>query len=119
MTDFKQLRATALARQLVVRTYQATAGFPSAERFGLTSQMRRAAVSIGANIAEGAGRNTDRELAHFLRLARGSAHELEFQVLAARDLDLLEEKDAADLQGQIDQLSRMLQRLIRYLARGG
>jgi four helix bundle protein len=119
MTDFKQLRATALARRLVVRTYQATAGFPSAERFGLTSQMRRAAVSFGANIAEGAGRNTDRELAHFLRLARGSAHELEFQVLAARDLDLLEEKDAADLQGQVDQLSRMLQRLIRYLARGG
>jgi four helix bundle protein len=117
VTDFKRLRATALTRQLVVQTYQATANFPSIERYGLTSQMRRAAVSIGANIAEGAGRNTDRELAHFLRLARGSAHELEFQTLAAMDLGLLSEEAASGLQAQIDQLSRMLHRLIRYLTR--
>ena len=70
MTDFKQLRVGQLALELVVQTYEATTAFPPQERYGLVSQMRRAAVSIGANIAEGAGRNTDGEFAHFLRLAR-------------------------------------------------
>jgi len=69
MTDFKQLRVGRLARELVIQAYQATANFPAQERYGLVSQMRRATISVGSNIAEGAGRNTDREFARFLRLA--------------------------------------------------
>lgn len=117
MTDFKQLRVGSLARDLVVQAYQATANFPAQERYGLVSQMRRAAISVGANIAEGAGRNTDREFARFLRLARGSAHELEFETQAATDLGFLDEKNAADLRERISQLSRMLNMLIRHLTR--
>jgi four helix bundle protein len=117
MTDFKQLRVGKLARDLVIQAYQATANFPAQERYGLVSQMRRAAISVGSNIAEGAGRNTDREFARFLRLARGSAHELEFQALAAADLGFLDEKDAAELRDRTGQLSRMLNMLIRHLAR--
>jgi four helix bundle protein len=116
MTDFKQLRVSQLALELVIEISRTTATFPAPERFGLVSQMRRAATSVGANIAEGAGRNTDGEFARFLRLARGSAHELEFQALAARDLDLLDEPRANLLQERIGQLSRMLTMLIRHVA---
>ena len=119
MTDFKQLRVGQLALELVVQTYEATTAFPPQERYGLVSEMRRAAVSIGANIAEGAGRNTDGEFAHFLRLARGSAHELEFETLAARDLKFLDKPRVDALQEQIDRLSRMLNVLIRHVARKG
>jgi four helix bundle protein len=79
------------ARRLATQTYHVTDSFPRDERFGLTAQMRRAAVSIGANIAEGTGRYTNREFASFLQIAMGSACELEFQALVALDLGFLSE----------------------------
>jgi four helix bundle protein len=116
MADFKRLHITDLARQNVVAIYQVTAGFPSSERFALSSQMQRAAISIGANIAEGAGRSTDREFARFLRIARGSAHELEFHLLAASDLGFLSEQAAEDINRTLTKLSSMLHGLIRKLS---
>jgi four helix bundle protein len=115
MPNFKSLRITEGARRLVVEVYQATRKFPSEERFGLSSQMRRAAVSVGANIAEGAGRGGDREFARFLRIARGSVHELEFEVMAAQDLGIISQKTADSLRSQLADQSRMLSGLIRTL----
>lgn len=75
--------------ELVLQVYQATREFPDTEKFGLITQMRRAAVSIPSNIAEGAGRGTDREFSRFLQIARGSLFELETQMLIAQRLKLL------------------------------
>jgi four helix bundle protein len=77
--------------------------------------MRRAAVSVGANIAEGAGRGGDREFARFLRIARGSVHELEFEVMAAQDLGIISQKTADSLRSQLADQRRMLSGLIRTL----
>jgi len=89
--DFKDLRVWSKAHSLTIDVYKATRPFPKEELFGITSQMRRAASSIGANIAEGTGRKSDGELTRFLHIARGSAAELEYHLLLAHDLDLLSE----------------------------
>lgn len=86
MRDFRNIKAWIKGHQLVLATYKATQDFPSDERFGLISQMRRAATSIPTNIAEGCGRDGDKELAYFLRVAAGSSSELEYLFLAANDL---------------------------------
>jgi four helix bundle protein len=82
---------------LVKRVYDATAAFPKEELFGLTSQMRRAAVSIPANIAEGAARSGPKEFAHFLVMARGSLSELETLIVIAHELGYLDKRDWNDL----------------------
>ena len=117
MLDSGKLRVTTGARELVVDLYKATNRFPVSERFGLTAQMRRAAVSIGSNIAEGCGRSGERELIHFLHIALGSASELEFQLLVSVDLVLLSESEAAPLLTRTSDLKRMLAGLIKSLRR--
>jgi four helix bundle protein len=92
MQDYRKLEAWQKAHSITLRTYAKTAHFPKAELFGLTSQMRRAAVSIPANIAEGCYRG-QRSLAQSLRIALGSAGELEYYVILAGDLKLLSESD--------------------------
>lgn len=92
MQDYRKLEAWQKAHSITLRTYEKTASFPKAELFGLTSQMRRAAVSIPANIAEGCYRG-QRSLAQSLRIALGSAAELEYYVMLAGDLKLLTESD--------------------------
>lgn len=89
MRDFKELLVWQKAHRFVLDIYQDSHGFPSDERFGLTAQLRRAAVSIASNIAEGSGREGDREFARYLSIAAGSASEAEYQVLLARDLGYL------------------------------
>jgi four helix bundle protein len=118
MSDFKSLLVTGRTRTLIASVYRETAGFPNAERYGLTSQMRRAAISIGSNIAEGAGRGSNREFVRFLNIARGSAHELEFQLLAAGDLGFLATAPQSQLQNQVTEVSRMLLGLILKLRVG-
>jgi four helix bundle protein len=82
MQDFKKLYAWQKSHALALRTYAVSATFPRAELFGLTAQLRRAAVSIPANISEGACRGGDRSFANFLRIAIGSAGELEYYVFS-------------------------------------
>ena len=84
--SYKELNVWKLAMELVFRIYSLTATFPKDELYGLVSQMRRAAVSVVSNIAEGKGRSGKKELAHFLSNSRGSLHELETQVLVAGHL---------------------------------
>jgi four helix bundle protein len=93
---------------LVLAVYQITAGFPREERYSLTSQLRRCSSSIPANLAEGCGRNTDAEFARFYSIAMGSASELEYHLLLARDLKLIEPTDHERLSHDAIELKRML-----------
>jgi four helix bundle protein len=115
MKDFKNIKAWSKAHQLACLAYRATAKFPKEEMYGLTSQIRRAASSIPANIAEGCGRYGDAELARFCQIAMGSASELEYHLLLARDLELLNEKDHLYLESELIEVKRMLTSFIQRL----
>jgi len=117
MQSPSNLRITAHSRALAVRVYRVTSDFPHLERFGLTSQMRRAAISIGSNISEGCGRSGDKELVQFLHIALGSASELEFQALVASDLAFLSADAAPILLDEINHTKRMLLKLITAVRR--
>ena len=98
---------------MTLHVYTATRGFPKEELYGLTSQLRRSAASIGANIAEGSGRRSTSEICRFLQIARGSASETEYHLLLARDLNFLREEDFRALLRQADEVQRMLTALIQ------
>ncbi len=115
MGDFRKLTVFERAHSLALETYAATRSFPAEEQFGLVSQTRRAAASIGANLAEGSGRDSDRELARFVRIALGSASELEYHLLLARDLGYLHQETWATLAARCDEIRRMLASLARRL----
>jgi four helix bundle protein len=117
MEDFKNLKVWSKAHALTLAVYRRTREFPRDETYGLTSQIRRAAASIGANIAEGCGRRSDPELKRFLQIARGSANELEYHLLLARDLQFLSREDFADLQSKALEIQRMLTALAQRLQR--
>lgn len=108
MKDYKHLDVWTKAHKLTLGVYQASGGFPKDELYGLTSQMRRAAVSICANIAEGSGRKSDAELARFLQIARGSAGELDYHLLLARDLKYLAVSAYGELESRVREVQRML-----------
>ena len=112
---YKDLKAWRKSVELVLEVYRATQRFPKCELYGLTSQMRRAAVSIPSNIAEGKGRSTDREFALFLCHARGSLLELETQWLVAEQLGYLAEKDAKRIEELTVETGRILNGLIKAL----
>src|SRR5215210_4120332 len=115
MGDYRNLRVWDRAHRLTLEVYEATHTFPKEERFGLTSQLRRACASIPANIAEGCGRNGDAELARFLTIASGSASEVEYHLLLARDLDYLSHDKYVNLNGEVNELKRMLTAFIQKL----
>lgn len=109
---FEDLHAWRLAMDLVVDVYQQTLAWPKDERFGLTSQIRRAATSIPSNIAEGKGRASDREFIKFLNYARGSLYEVQTQVKVARRLNYLTESAARALEKQTTEVGKVLNGLI-------
>jgi four helix bundle protein len=113
MRDFKTLRVWEKAHVLVLAVYQAAASFPKDEMYGLTSQVRRSAASIPANIAEGCGRDGEPELVRFFNIAMGSASELEYHLLLARDLKFLPDKDHERLSADLVDVKRMLTAFIR------
>ena len=116
MSDsYRDLRVWQSAMEFVSAVYEATRGFPKEELYGLVSQMRRAAVSIPSNIAEGKGRITDRDRSHFYFQARGSVLELETQILIAQALEFLTESRAQALLERSSELSRMLNALIHAI----
>jgi four helix bundle protein len=117
MRDFRDFRVWHKSHELTLAVYRATAGFPSEETFGLTSQLRRAASSIPSNIAEGCGRVGDRELARFMEIGMGSASEVEYQLLLAHDLGLLNATDHEELHGRAVEVKKMLSSLIVKLRR--
>ena len=108
MRPHEKLDVWKKAVEMVTLVYELTKQFPSDERFGLTSQIRRAAVSIPANIAEGAARQTDKEFHQFLSIAQGSSSELETELLIARNLGYLKTEDYTRLYDEINTIARMI-----------
>ena len=106
--DFHELKVWHKTHQLTLAAYQITATFPREELYGLTSQLRRCSASIAANLAEGCGRNGDAEFARFCSIAMGSASELEYHLLLAKDLKFINPKHHADLSQRATELKRML-----------
>lgn len=115
--SYRDLIAWQRARELVKEVYLLTATFPVGERFGLVSQMDRSAVSIPSNIAEGYGRATTRDYLHFLRIAHGSAYELETQLVLAEDLGLCGRQASSKVVATLQEAIRLLQGLIAALER--
>ena len=115
MQDFRHLRVRQKAHPLTLDACKSTRTFPREELYGLTSQIRRAAASIGANIANGCCRKGDAELGRFLQIAMGSASEVEYHCLLARDLELLRPSDHGRLAEETIEVKRMLASLIQKL----
>ena len=113
--DYRDLKVWRKSMALVKQVYRLCAGFPREEMFGLTSQIRRAAVSIVANIAEGAERNGTQEFVHFLGIARGSAAELETLLLLSSELDLAPIKSVPPLRDELTAIRKKLSALMRSL----
>jgi len=112
MGPHKNLTVWKKSKELVKLIYKATANYPKSELFGLVSQMRRCAVSVPSNIAEGYGRGSNTDLVHFLRIARGSVNELDTQISISRDL-LFINGDTADALDELnEEVLKMLNSLI-------
>jgi four helix bundle protein len=109
MHNYKQLKIWQKAMDIVCEIYKTTAAFPSEEKFGLTAQMRRCAVSLSSNIAEGAGRNSDKEFCHFLAISHASSFELETQILVSYRLGFMNQEvtDSYSLCEQIHEMQKM------------
>jgi four helix bundle protein len=107
MHNFKELKIWQKAIDLCVDVYKATSFFPKDELFGLNTQMKKSAVSIAANISEGAGRNSDKEFLHFLGIANGSAYELQTHVIIAAQVKLIEKDMANLILSQLDEIQKM------------
>jgi four helix bundle protein len=112
-SNYRKLIVWQKARELAKHVYRETQTFPRVEMFGLTQQMRRAAISILSNIAEGQGRYTRRDCRRFLIIARGSATELEAQIVMSSDLQYLPAKTASDLGDRATEICRMLNGLMK------
>jgi len=113
--DPRRLKAFQLADALALKVYQSTAAFPKEEMFGLKSQMRRSGVSIASNIVEGCARHTQADYLHFLDMAHGSAHELEYQASLAQRLGYLDADTAGPLLAACAEVCKVLNGLIRAL----
>ena len=114
MQDFRNLEVWNKAHELTLQVYRITEGFPRTEMFGLTSQLRRSAASIAANLAEGCGR-TQLEFAKFIQIAFGSASEAEYHLLLARDLGFVNPEDYERLTGRVVETKRMLNSLLKKI----
>lgn len=115
MRDHRKLRAFQLADELVVAVYQLTTSFPSHEQFGMTAQIRRAAVSIPSNIVEGCARHTEADYLRFLDVAYGSACELEYQLALAVRLGYMDNDSHMSIRGMCTETCKVLGGLIRSL----
>lgn len=112
MANYKNYKVWEKSHQLVISVYSITKDFPKSELYNLTSQMNRASVSIPTNIAEGCGRETQKELIRFRYIASGSAHELDYLFLLASELGYIESKTSKTIISEIDEIKKMLAALI-------
>jgi len=119
MQDFRKLTVWQRSHELTLKVYELSRAFPADEKFGLTSQLRRAAVSVELNLAEGSSRGSDADFRRFVQMALGSASEVECQLLLARDLGFLPTDSHAALEADLKQTKRMLIRLSQKLTADG
>jgi four helix bundle protein len=115
LRDHTQLRAFELADEVVMLVYRTTTGFPKEELFGLTSQIRRAAVSVPSNIVEGCARDSEAEYLRFLTIAFGSLRELHYQLRLSKRLGFLGNEDFSSLEPKVEETEKVLNGLIRAL----
>ncbi|MBK1898016.1 four helix bundle protein [Chryseobacterium paridis] len=108
MRDFRKFEVWQLSHQLTLKIYSSTKKFPKEEVFGITSQIRRSFASIGYNISEGSGRNSDKEFANFINIALGSSNEAENQLILAKDLGYINEIDYQNLLEELILLKKKL-----------
>jgi four helix bundle protein len=108
MRNYRDLQVWTRAHNLTLELYRVSRGFTREELYGITSQLRRAAVSIGANLAEGCGRRSSAELARFVRIAMGSASELDYHLLLSRDLGLMNVDDFTRAANELTEVRKML-----------
>lgn len=116
LKSYKDLKVWQKSFELCKKIYRVSRGFPADERFGLVAQVRRAAVSVPSNIAEGHSRDTTRDYVRFLWLARGSLGEIETQLMLARDLQFVRPEEVDSVLSSLDEVGRMLRGLIRSLS---
>ena len=117
MQDYKNIKVWQKSYKLVLRVYKLTDVFPRHELYALTSQLRRAAVSVPSNIAEGSAKESDTDFARFLEIAIGSAFEMECQLMLAKDLGYIQENSCSDILNEVDEVKKMLASFIRTLRR--
>lgn len=115
MHNYKELLVWQKARILVKDVYDVTNKFPSSEKYGLISQIQRSAVSIPSNIAEGCGKNSEKELIRYLEIANSSTFELETQIILSNDLEFIKKKDFEVLQNRIIEIQKMIYGLIKNI----
>jgi four helix bundle protein len=111
MHNYLELKIWQRSRDLVKQVYQLTESFPGNQQYGLTSQMQRAAISIPSNIAEGAGRNSNKEFIRFLDIANGSAFELETQLFLSDDLGYTDNNQVENIISELKEIQRMIFKL--------
>ncbi len=119
MRDFKELKVWKKSHEIAIAAYQVTTPFPAGELYGLTNQIRRAASSVPANIAEGCGRDGKKEFARFLNIALGSANELQYHLVLSRDLGYLETLRCDEMLLKIDEVKKMLVAFVKRLKANG
>lgn len=115
MRDFEKLKVWERSHYLVLQIYQMTKSLPKDEQYGITSQIRRASLSIPTNIAEGCGKYTERDFAKFLNIAYGSASEVQYLLLLIKDLKYITEPIITELENEITEIKKMLYSLIEKL----
>ncbi len=115
MGNFRELKGWEKGHRMTLAVYKATAKFPRDELYGSTGQIRRSCVSVPANIAEGCGRGSDTDLARLLQVAAGSASELEYHILLANELGLIENREYEGLAREVTEVKRMLTSFIQKL----
>lgn len=115
MKSVEDLNVFKLGFQVALDVYKITEGFPKTEIFGLSNQMRRAAISINSNIAEGSSRNSSKEYKHFVGISRGSAEELKFQVKISKELGFINASDSDKLVDSLSEICKMLTGLTKSL----
>lgn len=115
MNNFRKLKIWERSIELSTDIYRITNQFPKSELYGITSQIRRAVVSISSNIAEGAGRQSQKEFVQFLNIAKGSCYELETQLLISKNLKFIKKEDFRNLEEKLVQIEKMIYALVKKL----
>lgn len=115
MHRYKDLKFWQLSRSFCKEIYSITNHFPEEEKFGLVSQLRRAVISISSNIAEGAGRNTNKDFSRFLQISLGSCYEIETQLILSFDLGFVNQRNFEKLNNQLQQIIKMMSKFISSL----
>ena len=115
MHNYKELTVWQRSVELATEIYKSTSDFPKSELYGLTSQIRRCAVSISSNIAEGAGRSSNKDFARFLHIANGSSYELETQLIISQNLSYLNQSEFIKLNNSLIEIQKMLYTFIKKL----